>query len=126
MYIYTYIDAYIYIEERITGACMPHIRAHLCVRVYVCVFGRTRIRTETCENFPSARTACGLARRHSTRRRRSTRTSACGTPHASPLWTMYAPHSTGGTPCGRCAQGGLDAARPLCVAALPMRARARV
>jgi hypothetical protein len=35
---------------------------------------------QTCEPFPSAWTACGSARRRSSRRRRSTRTSARGTP----------------------------------------------
>jgi hypothetical protein len=61
---------------------MPHMRAHVCAR----------IRAQTCEPFPLAwTTACDSARRRSPRLRRSTETSARGTPLASPLCPGYAP-----------------------------------
>ena len=77
-----YIHAHSDIEDRITDACVPHMRAHVCAR----------IRAQTCESFPPAwTTACGSARRRSTRLRRSTQTSARGTPRRSGHCALYAP-----------------------------------
>jgi hypothetical protein len=83
----------------------PHTRALVlrpCARV--CAIGRPRIRAGTCERVPSAWTACGSARRRSRGRRRSTRTSAPGTPRPSPRWPGYAPPLR--PPAGRARPGG--------------------
>jgi hypothetical protein len=60
------------------------VRVYVCVSAHVRVYARPRtarlcVRAETCELLPSAWTARGLARRRSTMRRRSTRTSPRGT-----------------------------------------------
>jgi hypothetical protein len=68
-----------------------------------------------CEPFPVGRgPRAASARRRSTVRRRSTRTSACGTPRRSPRCTRYAPlparlARTMADALGR----GFDAARPV-------------
>ncbi len=78
-----HIHANSYIAERIADACVPHIRAHVCVRVSArtraCVVGCTRIRAETCEHLPSAWIACGSARRRSSMRQHSTKILTRGT-----------------------------------------------
>jgi hypothetical protein len=81
---YLYPCAAGYTDERIADAGPPHTRAHV-------LRPSARIRADTCERFPSASTAGGSARRRSTMRGRSTRTSACGTPPRSPRWIRYAP-----------------------------------
>jgi hypothetical protein len=60
---HSYIDAHSYMEDRITDACAHRRRAYVllsCARACGCGFGRTRIRAEPCEPFPSAWTACGF------------------------------------------------------------------
>ncbi len=128
---HSYIDAHSYMEDRITDACAHRRRARVlraCARACGCAFGRARIRAEPCEPLPSAWTACGSARRRSTRRRRSTPTSAHGTPRRSPRWSRYAPlparrRATAGVPD---ALGRAPMRRGrLCAAGPPMRAHAR-
>jgi hypothetical protein len=101
----------------------PHMRLCACA----CAIGRTRIRADTCEPFPSASTAGGSARRRSSRRRRSARTSARGTPRQSPHCMRYAPpFRPGGAPpqAGR-ARRVVDAAQAVvCGGAADARAGA--
>jgi hypothetical protein len=100
----------------------PHTCAHVlrpCARVCARAIGRPHIRADACERVPSAWTAVGSAHRRSTRRRRSTRTSARGTPLVSPRCTRYAPPfrprrraTAGGTrSVGRRCRAGLCARR---------------
>jgi hypothetical protein len=128
------IHAASYTDERIADAGPPHTRAHVLrpcarARVCACAIGRARIRADACERLRSAWTADGSARRHFTRRRRSTRTSARGTPLRSPFCPMYAPpFRPGGAPvrAGR-ARRAFDAARAVVRGSEPpMRARACV
>jgi hypothetical protein len=126
---YLYPCASGYPVERIADAGPPHTRAHVLrsVRARVFAIGRPRIRAGTCERVPSAWTAGGSARRRSGRRRRSTRTSACGTLRVSPRCIMYAPpFRPGGAPpqAGR-ARRVVDAARAV-VRGGTADARARV
>jgi hypothetical protein len=66
------------------------------------------------------------ARRRSTRRRRSTPTSARGTPRGSPRCPMYAPLPARRRALWRMRSAGAAMQRgPLCAAAPPMRARVR-
>jgi hypothetical protein len=82
---------YLYPCARIADAGPAAHTRRLCARACACAIGRPRIRAGTCERLPSASTAGGSARRRSTTRRRSTRTSARGTPRQSPRCPMYAP-----------------------------------
>jgi hypothetical protein len=116
------IHARSYMEDRTTDACAHRRRAHVlrwgeCVRACAlgCGFGCPHIRAEPCELFPSAWTACGSPRRRSTARR-STRTSARGTPHRCRTCTRYVPPAG---PAARHrrrpgrARPAFDAARPV-------------
>ncbi len=98
----------------------------------LCARARVRVRSgahtsapKKCQRLPSAWTAGGSARRRSPGRRRSTRTSARGTPPRSPRYTRYAPpFRPGGAPPPRDALGGSSMRpKPLCAARPPMRAR---
>ncbi len=81
--------------KRRTRPRAASVRARVCA----CAIGRPRIRADTCERVPSAWTAVGSSRRRSTVRRRSTRTSARGTPRRSPSLVAYAPpFRPGGAP----------------------------
>jgi hypothetical protein len=86
----------VWLHGRTGRRCGPaaHTRPRAAsVRARVCEcaqLGRTHIRADTCERVPSAWTACGSARRRSSRRRRSTRTSARGTRRALRRWLTYA------------------------------------
>jgi hypothetical protein len=94
MHACSYIRAASYTDERIADAGPAHTHARTCcVRAHACVraIGRAHIRADTCERLPSAWTAGGSTRRRSTVRRRSTRTSARGTPRVSSRCTRYAP-----------------------------------
>jgi hypothetical protein len=84
-----------------------------CVRERACAcgIGRPRIPADTCEHVPSVWTAGGLARRRSTRRQGSTRTSARGTPPRSPTWERYAPKPFGAPPQAGQPRRVVDAAR---------------
>jgi hypothetical protein len=100
VHIYT-MHACIYIHARLatqmTGlpkqgpppTCARALRPR--ARVCACAIGRARICADTCERVPSAWTADGSARRRSTLRMRSTRTSARGTPRLCRTWPTYAP-----------------------------------
>jgi hypothetical protein len=68
--------------------CASVCAVRTCVSVCLDAHVSTR---QPCEAFPSARTACGSARRRSGQRLRSTRTSAHGTPHRSPHFPRHAP-----------------------------------
>jgi hypothetical protein len=91
-------------------------RVRRCVRARVGVgLGAQVSAPKTCEPSPSARTACGSARRRSTRRWCSTRTSARGTPRRSPRCPRYAPLSApGGAPPRRDALGLSSMRRGCC------------
>jgi hypothetical protein len=81
-------------DARVTDERPLHTRAHVlrpCGRVCACAIGRARIRADTSERVPPAWTAGGSARRRSKTRRRSTRTSARGTPRQSSRCRGYAP-----------------------------------
>jgi hypothetical protein len=109
---------------------MRHVRAeacvHVCARGRVCVRGRARIRANACQHFTQPLSVAFSARRRSSRRRRSTRTSARGTPPPSLHCPTYAPLPARRAP-RRIALGRSPThARPLCAAAPPMCARARV
>ncbi len=124
-YIYMYISmqsshACIYIHARLAtpmnGSPMRARRTHAptcCVRarahVCACAIGRPRIRADTCERHPSASTACGSAHRRSIGRRRSTQTSARGTPPQCRISTRYAPPFSG--PAARDCGGTRSAGR---------------
>ena len=60
MYIsfFIHIHVYMYLEERISDACLRTIRAHVCVlvcaRACVCALRRMCIRAELCEHLPPA------------------------------------------------------------------------
>jgi hypothetical protein len=109
--------------------CPPPTRAHglrpCASRVCARAHGRPRVCTETCEPFLPASTAGGSARRPSLRRRRSTQTSARGTPPRSPRCKTYARSPRAGQ---RATAGGTRSAgcsmrrMPLCAAGPPMRA----
>ncbi len=103
------IHASAYMEERINDACLRTIRArvcvHMCARACACAHAYPRRKRAS----PSHRrwTACGSARRRSTKRRRLTRTSARGTPRLSRRWALYAPlparrRATAADAIGRC------------------------
>jgi hypothetical protein len=68
--------------------CCAHVRAHVGARL-----GAPGTAPNCASPFPSALTACGSVRRLSSRCRRSTRTSACGTPRRWRTCTRYAPPS---------------------------------
>jgi hypothetical protein len=93
-------DACINLHARLAtpmkGSAMRARRTHApasCVhaRACACGVGRPRIRADTCERLPPASTVGGSARRRSTWRRRSTRTSARGTLPQCRTWSKYAP-----------------------------------
>ena len=84
--------------------------ATVCVlfpRARACAWARAYPRRKRGHTLPSACAACGSARRRSARRRRSTRTSAHGTPPRSPRWLRYAPLSAGGAPLRRTRWAGV-------------------
>jgi hypothetical protein len=84
----------IYADERIADAGPPHTRARVLrpsARARARAIGRPRIRADACERLPAGVDRGGSARRRSTTRRGSTRTSARGTPPPSPRCPMYAP-----------------------------------
>jgi hypothetical protein len=122
------------LATRMNGSPMRarRTRAHVlrpCARMCARAIGRPRICADTCERLPSASTAGGSARRRSTLRWRSTRTSARGTPRLSPRCVRYAPPSPARAARHRRrdALGGSSVRRgPLCAAAPPMRVRACV
>ena len=123
--VYRYMmHACIYIRARLAtpmnGSPMRARRTHartccvrVCARVCACAIGRPRIRADTCERLSSAWTAGGSARRRSTMRPRSTRTSARGTPPLSSRWVRYAPpfRPRGAPPQAGRARRVVDAAR---------------
>ncbi len=69
-----------------TRARAASVRARFCA----CAIGRPCIRADACERVPSVWTAGGSARRRSAVRRRSTRTSARGTPRRCRTCVRYA------------------------------------
>jgi hypothetical protein len=124
------ISMRVWLPRRMDHRCGP--AAHTCpwaasVRARVCAraHGRPRVCTETCEPFLPASTAGGSARRPSLRRRRSTRTSARGTPPRSPRCKTYArpPRAGQRATAGGTRSAGCSMRRgPLCAAGPPMRA----
>jgi len=95
-----------------------HFCQHLARVLYGCV--KMSISRYVCSD-----SVAFSARRRSTRRRPSTRTSARGTPPPSRRCTGYAPLSARRTPRRTALGRSPTHARPLCAAAPPMRARAR-
>jgi hypothetical protein len=91
------------------AACTCPRAAFVRARVCEGAIGLPCIRADTCEHFPSASTAGGSARRRSPGRRRSTQTSARGTPRRSPRCPGYAPPSPARAArhCGRDTLGGV-------------------
>ncbi len=73
------------------GGHAPRTRPGACVRALVCVRGRARIRADACEHLRPPPSVAVSARRCSSRRRLSTRTSARGTPPPSRRCPTYAP-----------------------------------
>ncbi len=109
------MNIYIYPNERIAGAGLPHTRAHvLRPSARACVRVRLGIRADTCERLSPAWTAGGSARRRSLRRRRSTRTSARGTSPQCQACTMYAPPFLPGPARRRTTAGGTTSAGRRC------------
>jgi hypothetical protein len=104
----------VWLHRRADRRCgPPHERAHVlrpCARACACAIGGPRIRADTCERLPvGGGPRAASARRRSTMRRRSTRTSARGTPPRSPRCIRYAPPLSAP---GRATLGGVvDAAR---------------
>ena len=86
--IWTSIYLYIYIFVRCVSVCVCAASERARVRVRLGAHASAPTRASA---FPPAWTAGGSARRHSPRRRRSTRTSARGTPRRSPRCPLYAP-----------------------------------
>jgi hypothetical protein len=101
----------------------------MCVRVFVCVCVRVRSGAHTRKSVSAVLTyeifTFGVdrmgCRRHSTMRRRSTRTLAHGTPHPSRRCPMYAGSALCGTDMRLV---GVRYGAAVCVATPPMRARA--
>jgi hypothetical protein len=119
-----YADRRTRISLRRTCATFAPRRA--CVRAVVCVRGRARIRANACEQFTPPPSVAFSARRRSTRRRPSTRTSARGTPPPSRRCPRYAPLPARRAPRRTALGRSPTHARPLRAAAPPMCARARV
>ena len=88
MYVYTAV------RGRFGRAHAPHVCVRVCARARVRL-GAHASAPKRASAFLSASTAGGSARRRSCRRRRSTRTSARGTPLVSPRCPRYAPPSAG-------------------------------
>ncbi len=123
---YIYIYAYIYIEDRITDACLSHRRAHVCVRLCAraCAYGcgRARIRAERCERFPSAWTARGFGSQAFYTSKFNENIGAWNTASVTTLYYVCTAFGPAARHRGGRAQSVLDAARPSCAAASPMRA----
>jgi hypothetical protein len=94
------------------------VRAH--ARALVCVRGRARIRANAFEHFTPPPSVAFSARRRSSRRRPSTRTSARGTPLPSRACSRYAPLPARRAPQRTALGRSPTHARPLCAAAPPM------
>jgi hypothetical protein len=121
---YLYPCASSYTDERIADAGPPHTRAHVLrpsARVRVRVHSGAHASALThASAFRRRRPRVARLGRRSTRRRRSTRTSARGTPRRSPRWTRYAPSFRPGrlaTVGGTRSAGSLVRREPLCAAA---------
>jgi hypothetical protein len=120
----THTDGSVFIYSTCTHLALYADR--LCMRArYVCVRGRARIRADACKHFPPPPSVAVSARRRSTRRRPSTRTSARGTPRESRCCSSYAPLPAQRAPRRTALGRSPTHARPVCAAAPPMRARAR-
>ncbi len=81
----------IYMEDRITDACLPPTRAAVSARVCVLVWAHKLPHRNV--RAHSVDVDCVSFGRYSNKRLRSTRTSARGTPRVSPRCTRYAPLS---------------------------------
>ncbi len=125
------ISMRVWLHRRTDRRCGPAAHTRPCAasvrtRVCACAIGRASIHADTCARLPSAWTACASAGRRSAlisaRHRRSTRTSARGTPQMCRICRLYAPPFRP----GRDALGGSSMRRgPLCAAATA-DARSRV
>ncbi len=90
-------------------SCATYAPRRACVRALVCVRGRARIRADACEHFPPPPSVAFSARRRSTWRRPSKRTSARGTPRKSRTCPTYAPPPARTRTAADCARSVADA-----------------
>jgi hypothetical protein len=108
-------NIYIHVLSIYSHTCI-YIHVSIYMHVYISIYMRA-------STFRRRWSSCCSARRRSTMRRRSTRTSARGTLCRSPRCPRYAPLSAGGAPPRRARSAGARRGAARVATAPPMRAR---